>query len=66
MTKTQVTKGKRIMEEQLITITVRTSGDKCVMTDEQIREWYETHVRELFNPAYGIPEISVEVKRKIK
>lgn len=32
------------MEEQLITITIKTSGDKCVMTDDQIKEWYESSV----------------------
>ena len=51
------------MEEQLITITVRTKGEPCEMTDSEIRQWYETHVAGLFNPAYGAPEITVTVKR---
>ena len=54
------------MEEQIVTITVKTRGEKCKMTDEQIREWYESHVLELFNPAYGTPEITVDVKRNEK
>ena len=54
------------MEEQTITIVIRTQGEKCKMTDDQIREWYETNVRGLFNPAYGTPEITVDVKRTIK
>ena len=54
------------MEEQTITIIIKTRGEKCEMTDEQIREWYEANVRGLFNPAYGTPEISVDVKRIIK
>ena len=51
------------MEEQVITITVRTRGEKCRLSDEQIREWYESHVAELLNPEYGTPEITVEVRR---
>lgn len=54
------------MEEQIITITVKTSGDVCVMSDEEIREWYEKSIAGLFNPAYGTPEIDVKVKRIIK
>ena len=54
------------MEEQLITIIIKTSRDKCVMTDDQIKEWYESHVRDLFNPAYGAPEITVMIERTIK
>jgi len=51
------------MEEQIITITVKTSGDICEMSDEEIREWYESNVAKLFNPEYGTPEITVDVKR---
>ena len=51
------------MEEQIVTITVKTKGEKCEMTDEQIRAWYESHVAKLFDPAYGTPEIKVELKR---
>lgn len=51
------------MEEQIITITVKTKGEKCEMSDAEIKEWYETNVAKLFNPAYGTPEISVDVKR---
>ena len=50
-------------EEQIITITVKTEGEKCEMTDEQIREWYETNVAKLFDPAYGTPRIDVKVER---
>lgn len=51
------------MEEQIITITVRTRGEKCRMSDEQIKEWYESHVRGLFNTEYGTPEVTVQVQR---
>ena len=51
-------------EEQTITITVKTSGEKCEMSDGEIREWYEKNVAKLFDPAYGTPQISVDVKRK--
>ena len=53
------------MEEQTITITVKTKGDLCVMTDEEIREWYEKSIASLFNPEYGTPDISVTVERRI-
>ena len=51
------------MEEQIITITVKTKGDVCEMSDAEIKAWYESHVAGLFDPAYGTPEIAVEVKR---
>lgn len=54
------------MEEQIVTVTIRTKGEKCEMTDDAIREWYATHVAKLFNPAYGTPEIEVDVKRIVK
>ena len=52
------------MEKQIITITVKTEGEKCIMTDSEIREWYETHIAGLFNPEYGTPEITVDVVRR--
>ncbi len=52
------------MEEQIITITVKTKGEKCEMSDKEIRRWYETHVAGLFDPAYGTPEITVSVVRR--
>lgn len=52
------------MEQQIITITVKTEGDTCEMTTEQIKAWYQTHVAGLFDPAYGTPEIAVDVQRK--
>ena len=51
------------MEEQIITITVKTKGEVCEMSDSEIRRWYETNVAGLFNPEYGRPEITVDVKR---
>ena len=54
------------MEEQTITIIFKTQGEKGVMTNEQIREWYETNIRGLFNPAYGTPEITIDVERIIR
>jgi len=52
------------MEEQTITITVKTKGEKCELSTEEIREWYSANVAKLFNPEFGTPEISVEVERK--
>ena len=54
------------MEEQTITIIIKTQGEKCEMTNEQIWEWYETNIRGLFNPAYGTPEITIDVERIIR
>lgn len=51
------------MEEQIITIVVKTAGEKCVMSDAEIKKWYEDNISKLFNPDYGTPEITVEVKR---
>ena len=52
------------MEEQIIKVTIGTKGEKCELTDAQIREWYEKNVAKLFNPEYGTPEISVSVERR--
>ena len=54
------------MEEQIITITVKTKGDLCQMSTEDIKEWYKNNIAKLFNPEYGKPEITVDVKREIK
>ena len=51
------------MEEQLVTITVKTKGEVCEMNDEEIKEWYERNVAKLFDPAFGTPEIRVDLKR---
>ena len=52
------------MEQQTIVVTIKTKGEKCEMSDSQIKAWYETQIASLFNPAYGTPEIAVEVKRE--
>ncbi len=54
------------MEEQIITITVKTKGEKCEMSDAEIKKWYETNIAKLCNPEYGTPEIDVKVERKDK
>ena len=51
------------MEEQIITITVRTKGEPCELTDEQIRAWYADKLAALFDPQWGAPEITVELER---
>lgn len=52
------------MEKQTITITVKTKGEKCEMSTPEIREWYKTNVAQLFDPAFGTPEITVDVIRE--
>ena len=59
----QAGKGER-MEEQIITITVRSEGEPCELSDEEIKTWYEKHVAALFDPQWGMPKITVEVNRK--
>ncbi len=54
------------MEEQKITVTIKTSGEKCELTDEEIRKWYEENIAKLFNPEYGKPEIEVKVERSCR
>lgn len=56
-------RGKNGMEEQIVTVTIKTKGEKCELSDEEIREWYASNVAKLFDPAYGTPEIDVDVKR---
>ncbi|MBP5610808.1 MAG: hypothetical protein J6X72_05670 [Clostridia bacterium] len=51
------------MEEQIVTVKIKTKGEKCEMTDAEIKEWYASHVAKLFDPAYGTPEIEVELER---
>ncbi|MBR6916729.1 MAG: hypothetical protein IKN38_00960 [Clostridia bacterium] len=51
------------MEKQKVTITVITEGEKCEMSDGEIKEWYRANVSKLFNPEYGTPEISVALER---
>ena len=51
------------MEEQIINVTIKTKGDKCLMSDAEIKEWYETNIAKLFDPAFGTPEITVELTR---
>ena len=52
------------MEEQIITVTIRTRGDKCEMRDAEIKAWYKMKIAGLINPAYGTPELSVQVERR--
>ncbi len=51
------------MEEQIITVTIKTKGEKCELSDAEIKEWYESHIAKLFDPKFGTPEIKAEVKR---
>ena len=52
------------MEEQTIKITIKTRGEKCDLTDEQITEWYRSRIEGFFNPEYGTPEIAIELERR--
>ena len=51
-------------EEQTVTVTIRTWGDKCELSDDEIREWYEDRIETLFEPNIGGHEIDVEISRR--
>ena len=59
----QTGKGER-MEEQIITITVKTQGDPCDLSDAEIKAWYAERVASLFDSKWGTPEITVDVARR--
>ena len=53
------------MTEKITTpVTIVTQGEPCELDDAALKEWYLTHIAGLFDPAYGTPEISVEVSRE--
>ena len=51
------------MEKQIVTITIQTEGERCEMTDAEIKAWYLEHVQKMFDPAYGTPTITVDLAR---
>lgn len=52
------------MEEQTVTITIRSKGEPCELTDAEIKAWYAEKLAALFDPEWGVPEIKVELKRR--
>ena len=53
------------MKEKITTtVTIVTQGDPCELDEAALKEWYLTHIAGLFDPAYGTPEITVEVSRE--
>ena len=52
------------MEKQVISITITTEGEKCEMSTEEIKKWYESSVAKMFNAEYGTPKIEVSVSRE--
>ncbi|MBR0508281.1 MAG: hypothetical protein IJJ86_06690 [Clostridia bacterium] len=51
-------------EEQTVTVTVRSKGEPCALSDAQIQAWYAERIAALFDPKWGAPEITVSVERK--
>ncbi|MBO5076595.1 MAG: hypothetical protein J5584_03230 [Clostridia bacterium] len=51
------------METQIVTINVKTQGEVCELSTEEIKDWYKTNIAKLFNPKFGTPEIEVTVTR---
>ena len=59
-----LTQGKGVnMEEQKITITVKTKGGSCELSDAEIVKWYTDKLSALFDPKWGTPEITVKLER---
>ena len=52
------------MEIHEIDIKIITKGEACEMSEAEVRRWYEEKIKSLFNPAFGTPEITVNVSRK--
>ena len=52
------------MEEQIVTITIRTKGEPCGLSDEEIKKWYTDRIGSMFDPRWGTPEITVALERK--
>ena len=52
-------------EEQTVTMTVKTKGEPCELSDKELKEWYEQKLAALFDPKWGVPEITVELKRNL-
>lgn len=51
-------------ETQTVTVTVRTAGEPCELGDEAVKAWYAEKIAALFDPKWGVPEITVELERK--
>ena len=52
------------MEEQIIRITIRSKGERCELSDAELKAWYEQKIAAFFDPKLGMPEINVDVERK--
>lgn len=52
------------MEEQVITVVIKTKGEACRLSDAEILDWYRSRIAGLFDPTYGTPEIAVQLERK--
>ena len=37
------------METQIVTISVKTQGEVCELSTEEIKDWYKTNIAKLFN-----------------
>ena len=61
---TERIKEEKPMEEQIITVTVKTQGDPCELSDDEIKAWYKNRIAALFDPQWGTPEITVDVARR--
>lgn len=55
---------KENAEEQTVTVTVKTQGEPCELSDAEIKAWYAERVASLFDPRWGTPEITVDVERQ--
>jgi hypothetical protein len=51
------------IENRTVTITAVTEGENCEMQDQEILDWYQSHVASLFDPRFGTPKITVSLER---
>ncbi len=52
------------MEEQIITVVIKTQGEPCELDSAEIAEWYRSRIAGLLDPAYGTPQVAVTVERR--
>lgn len=57
-------KPEGLYEEHTVSVTIRTRGEACEMTDEEIAEWYRNAIDSLLDPHIGEHEVSVRVERR--
>ena len=53
-----------LMEEQTVTVTIRTLGEPCELSDAEILTWYRDRIEALLDPAIGTHSVDVALSRR--